>query len=284
MSETTTVLYPLNVHLERLSVSIPAGSGRLKLTSAIQTAAKQLLAARAQFPAAQLRIVIIAKGFDSEVKKSKWNDWFSKGGIVLDGIAINSNTGLSKLCQSFGGVCFSGSKVSKQSHDLVDQEAFIDPMLRWGNTRSSDVLPNSMIEHLNKWRSCQLRTTSNLDDHYFPRLEAQLERIREAQGIRVGFTDSPSEWFIAFSVTNRWYQVVVEFPHDFPYRPPTLFFVPPIAHQSVNQYDGRARLSILADGYNANVTVLAVIRQVIELVETRSVVQADVHPNRYLRT
>jgi ubiquitin-protein ligase len=215
--------------------------------------------------------VIVARGFDNSINISELGDWLKQQDILVDGLTFDGQSMFSRMCNAVGGLCFNVSGVASRTTDLVTQDAFVDLDFRAPDESNLFIqtVNNEFIEQMKTWRNTALRAMAQ--DSTPIRIKSELRTVRNSRDVRVGLTDSSLKWFVAFPVTSICCKIAMLFSHDYPYRPPHRFFIPPIEHPKVNRYDGRVRFDLLGKDYRATVTVLEIIRGLIELVRNGGV-------------
>jgi hypothetical protein len=254
----------------RTSFDVVRQNGPVQLWPAIDFAIATLANAGKDLRNAMPRVVVIGQRRDGEEGRLvELAHRLLRSGVVLDALCLGQNPVLGNMAMLSGGHYFVPDTY-QQGLSFIAQTAFIDPRDRpihkrtnvtdalfRRDIRSLGLIPNAKVDRAQKQILKRLygKDTGLLpvrNPEFEEPLKRELLAVADANldGLYVATSDRWDLWFAAAHLGNeRWIEVAIHIPRDWPYRPPELYLVKVVPHINVAR-DGRIRMALLEKDYD----------------------------------
>ena len=218
-------------------------------------------------------------------------------GIILDAVDLNRNTELCAVCQLTGGnsICTEPNEAGLAWSEI---DAFLDIKLRNRKNPVHARVSNKVFEQqvsscefTNELISCKVSTATRAvydivrRPSYSPvasnprvtRIMSELKSTNAAGIKAFPGRDAIDVWRIGFQIpgdnsenpligNNQWWELIVEFPAEYPNAPPDVRFMPPIPYHINVASDGRICLPTLSSRYHSSISIIDIVNEISALL------------------
>lgn len=283
--------------------------GRRKLWDGIAIAVESICASLSLYTNAFPRIIAISCGEDNDsmtaggpIAKS-----LAKTQIMMDSLVLCPNDELCAISHTTGGISVLIQRPEKLL-EFCELETFLNPRVRTPpargvNARSTvydQIFWNMEIirreidavlvkpkadEDIDESGAVMSRKVTIMKELKLmaAKADANFAVFRFEKDIekwRVGFRIQPQTPEMVRRGLNRWFELCIEFPEEYPYAPPDIRFMEPVPYHMNITCDGKICLGSLQDEYFAAVHVVDLVTSIMDLL-VRPVARFAVSPMKY---
>lgn len=283
--------------------------GRRKLWDGIAKAVESVCESRYLYTNAFPRIIAISCGEDNDSRKTggPTAKSLAKTGIMMDSLVLCPNEELCAISHTTGGISVLIQRPEKLL-DFCELEVFLNPRVRTPSARGvnarspvyDQIFWNMEIMRI-ETDAALVKPTADEDIDESGAVMSRKVRImkelklmaakadanfavfrfeKDIEKWRIGFRIQPQTPEVVKCGLNRWFELCVEFPEEYPYAPPNIRFMEPVPYHMNITCDGKICLGSLQDEYFAAVHVVDLVTSIMNLL-VRPVACFAVSPMRY---